>query len=311
MIPSSSPYRPRGCADRCRLRRRVAVLLALIAGAGWAQQPSIVQLHHRSAESLITVLRPLAAPAVLSGGGTQLQVRASPSDLPRVLRLVEQADRPPRSLVVAFSEEPPTEEATAAPSAAPTAGDVASDGRRDAEMPPPDRSVTLSTGRAMPSDRYGNGQIVSTQSAARSAETLEGEPLRISMPASQSLWFGVRGVQGGGAGPKAAAAASSRGASAAPDVAGVAHFDAVSDFTARIWLADGTVAIELQPLGANRIDAGTDQASDRAIVYGRVGRWIALADSGADLQSPSHVSGAARTGLWIKIDAAPDPPKSP
>jgi hypothetical protein len=271
------------------LRRMSAGLLALAAGAGWPQQPALVQLHHRSAESLVTVLQPLVAPATLAGTGAQLQVRASPSDLPRVMQLIEQSDRPPRPLDVVFSDQ--------APAIGRVAGDLG-----DAQPPARAGSITLSTGGRMAPDPYGNGQILSTRPERRSSRIMEGEPLRIAMPATQSLWFGRRA---GRSKQKAPAGSPDAGVSAPVDVAGVASFDGVSDFTARIWVADTTVAIELKPLSAaGGIDAGSDAASAATTVYGRVGEWIALADTGTDLQNPSQGSGPARTGLWIKVDSA-------
>jgi len=62
---------------------------------------------------------------------------------------------------------------------------------RRAALAAPDRSVTLSTGRAMPPDPHGNARVLSTQPDAAVAELLEGDPLRVSMPAPQSLWVGV------------------------------------------------------------------------------------------------------------------------
>jgi hypothetical protein len=289
----SRSYRAGDEADRGMLHGLFAAVLALVAAAGWSQQPAVVQLHHRSAESLMMVLRPLVAPATLAGAGTQLQVLASPSDLPRVLRLIEQSDRPPRPLAIALSDQPPTSR----------------DDHGGAEAPARAGSVTLSTGRAMPGDQYGNGWILSTQPGGRSAaDVLEGEPLRISMPASRSLWFGVHGVRGNRADFRGAAKGAHGGVSAATGAAGVAHFDAVSDFTARIWLADATVAIELRPLATGAVDVGPDPAPDHPTVYGRLGQWIALADPGADLQTTSR--GEPRTGLWIKVDAVPGPVES-
>lgn len=197
----------------------------------------------------------------------------------------QQSDRPPRPLVVTLRDDPP----------APTEPETTAQGG----------SVTLSTGRPLQPDSYGNGQVLSTQAGQHSTEVLEGEPFRISMPAPQSLWVGIRG---GNRRPKGTAPGAVAGGttSARPDVAGVVHFDAVSDFTARIWLAGATVAIELQPLAAGRIDAGTDASSQHVTVYGRVGQWIELAESGTDLRPPaSGGSGAARAGLWIKVESAP------
>ena len=271
----------------CRL---LIALLPLAAGASWAQQPAIVELHHRSVESLVTVLPPLVAPAVVTGAGSQLQVRASASDLPRVVRLIEESDRPLRALVVAFSDEPPGGQDVQTAARPPLAGG----------------SITLSTGTAMPPDPVGNGQVLSTRPDRGSTRVIEGEALRLSMPAPQSLWFGVHGGRGGQQKPKAAAAGADNGASAAAAVQGVVHFDGVSDVIARVWVAQATVAIELKPLASGSLDAGADRASEQAIVYGRIGQWIALADSGVDVQAASHGSGAPRGGLWIRVDAAPD-----
>lgn len=194
----------------------------------------------------------------------------------------QQPDRPPRPLVVTLRDDPPalTESITATAEADARAG-----------------SVVLSTGRPLSADPHGNAQVLSTQAGQRSTTILEGEPFRISMPASQSLWVGVHG---GGAGPKNAAPGSAAGgrASARPDAAGVVHFDAVSDFNARIWLDGTAVAIELQPLAQGRIDSGTDPSPGQATVYGRVGQWIELAESG------SAASGGLPAGLWIKVESA-------
>lgn len=194
----------------------------------------------------------------------------------------QQPDRPPRSLVVILRDDPPalTESITGTAEAGARAG-----------------SVALSTGHPLSADSHGNAQVLSTQAGRRSATILEGEPFRISMPASQSLW--VR-IHGSGAVPKNAAPGSAAGAkaSARPEAAGVVHFDAVSDFTARILLDGTAVAIELQPLAPGRIDSGTDPSPGQATVYGRVGQWIELAESG------SAASGAPSAGLWIKVESA-------
>jgi hypothetical protein len=259
----------------------LAVPLALTAAMAWPFDPVTVELHHRSAESLITVLRPLIAPATLAGSGTRVQVRAAPPELARVVRLVEQSDRPLRPLAVTLRDEAP-------PSA-------------DSNPRAADGSVTLSTGRALPADSYGNGQTLSTQPHPRTTELAEGDPLLISMPATQSLLFRVKG-----AGARASGHSQGGGAAASPGgpvVAGAAHFDAVSDFTARIWLAGETVAIDLQPRAAGRLSADPDANFEGATVYGRLGQWIALSDSGTG----GAASNTPSAGLWIKVEAAPEP----
>ena len=331
----------------------LAALPLVLAAAGWAQPAVTVQLHHRDAESLITALRPLIGPATLAGAGMQLQVTAPPSDAARVMRLIEQSDRPLQPLVVRLSAEPPparsapagelhTKAGLSAEAPASARGTPAGELRAKADdrsvtlstgaMPPdphgnaqvlstgrampPDphgNAQTLSTGRAMPADPHGNAQVLSTQPGAAAAELFEGDPLRISMPASQSLWVAVNGRHRGPNPSTPAAApggtAGSRTPGAGSDAAAVVHFDAVSDFTARIWLAGDTVAIDLRARAAGRLDGEPDPNSEPVTVYGRLGQWIALADSGGELQPTGNAeSGAARAGLWIKVDRVPRPP---
>jgi hypothetical protein len=271
----------------------LAALLASTGAIGQARQPVTVELHHRSAESLLIVLRPLIGPAALAGAGMHLQVRAPPADLARVVRLIEQSDRPLQPLVVSLREDPP--------SFAPAA---------DLDAPARHGPVTLSTGRPLAADLQGNGQVLSTQTGPPPVPVVEGDPLMISMPAPQSLWFGVRGGKAAGRPSMAPSGAKEGGGSTrGPDAAGLVPFDAVSDFTARIWVAGQTVAIDLQPRQAGRVSGAYDAGADHQTVYGRAGQWIALADSGTQLPSAGVAeSGAPRAGLWIKVEVAPSPP---
>jgi len=274
-----------------RLHVLFAVPLALAAAAAWPQQPVTVELHHRSAESLITVLRQLIGPATLAGAGARLQVRASPSDLPRVVRLIEQSDRPPQPLLVTLRDDPPPAFASGAPAGEP-------------ERPGQTGSIALSTGHPLPADPHGNGQLLSTRPTERPAGVVEGDPLAISMPTSQSLWVGVIGRRGG---PRTATSASTA-LNPSADAAGLVHFDAATRVTARIWLAGETVAIDLRPSAAERIEGAPDSNPEAVTVYGRLGQWIALQDSGTGPDSAySAESGAPRAGLWIKVEVAPQP----
>jgi len=274
-----------------RLHVLFAVPLALAAAAAWPQQPVTVELRHRSAESLITVLRPLIGPATLAGAGARLQVRASPSDLPRVVRLIEQSDRPPQPLLVTLRDDPPPAFAPGAPAGEP-------------ERPGQAGSIALSTGHPLPADPHGNGQLLSTRPTERPAGVVEGDPLAISMPTSQSLWVGVIGRRGG---PRTATSASTA-LNPSADAAGLVHFDAATRVTARIWLAGETVAIDLRPSAAERIEGAPDSNPEAVTVYGRLGQWIALQDSGTGPDSAySAESGAPRAGLWVKVEVAPQP----
>jgi len=289
---------PFGAAKRVQL----AVLAALATVVVRAQSPVTVELHHRSAEAVITASRPLIAPATLTGAGTLLQVRAQPADLARVQRLIEQADQPLRPLAVDLRDDPPR---AADADALARAGSVTlSTGRAQA----PDsrgNGQVLSTGRGLAPDSHGNGQVLSTQSGSAPARIVEGDAFVLSMPATQSLWFRAHGVPGKEAmtGGKAPGAPPGPHPTGGPGAAGVVQFDAAADFTARIWLAGETVAIDLQPRPSGRLSGVADSSSDHATVYGRVGQWIALAESGT--RSPEASAGAPAAGLWIKVEPAP------
>ncbi|MBV8282122.1 MAG: hypothetical protein JO347_08680, partial [Candidatus Eremiobacteraeota bacterium] len=180
---------PFGAARQTRL----AVVLALTTVIVRAQPPVTIELHHRSAEAVAIALRPLVAPAILAGAGTLLQVQAAPADLARVQHLIEQADRPLRPLAVQLRDDP----ARAADAGVPARdGSVAlSTGRA---LAPDARSngQVLSTGGALAPDSRANGQVLSTQSGSAPARIVEGDPLVVSMPATQSLWFRAHGSPG-------------------------------------------------------------------------------------------------------------------
>ena len=87
------------------MNRSALVRLAFIALAALpaAAQNSleIISLRHRTAEQVIPVLRPLVEPGgTLSGQGTQLFVRASPSNLDDLRRAIESIDRPAKRLQI-------------------------------------------------------------------------------------------------------------------------------------------------------------------------------------------------------------------
>ena len=67
-------------------------------------------------------------------------------------------------------------------------------------------------------------------------------------------------------------------------------------------------AIDLRPSAAERIEGAPDSNPEAVTVYGRLGQWIALQDSGTGPDSAhSAGSGAPRVGLWIKVEVAPQP----
>src|ERR1051325_6900097 len=80
---------------------RFAVLM-LLASAALAQNSlEIIGLRHRTAEQVLPSLRPLVEPGgTVSGQGTELFVRTSPSNLAELRRALDALDRPQRRLLI-------------------------------------------------------------------------------------------------------------------------------------------------------------------------------------------------------------------
>src|ERR687887_2854374 len=80
---------------------RFVVFLACVTSANAQNALEIIALRHRTAEQVIPALQPLLDPgATLSGQGTQLFVRASPSNLAELRRALDSIDRPQKRLVL-------------------------------------------------------------------------------------------------------------------------------------------------------------------------------------------------------------------
>lgn len=203
-----------------------------------------------------------------------------------------------------------------------------------------DGSYALSTGGAGERDeRAGrdpdNGSTLSTSNAVRRVHVLEGERVRVDLPAVQSLQFhvpiagsgtragsgaakgGGNSAPGGAANSAANSAVNSAGGGVAsgggPAASGVVYFEAVAAFAARFGLAGATVRIELAPLRQGSIAAPYAAAADGkgvaadapVVVTGKVGEWIALGD--ADLQHPrtslnATAEPASPASVWVRVN---------
>jgi hypothetical protein len=185
-----------------------------------------------------------------------------------------------------------------------------------------DGSYSLSTGSGADRDDRGalapdNATVLSTSNRLRRVHLVEGERVRVDLPAVQSLQFhlsqssstststgkgaaaptgGARGAAGSSASSAPAGAGStgstgstgnasgsgSAGASGAA-VSGVVYFEAVSAFAARFTVAGPAVHIELTPLRRGGVAApyaaGAAGADAPVTITGRLGEWIALGDT--------------------------------
>ncbi len=171
-----------------------------------------------------------------------------------------------------------------------------------------DGSYTVSTGDGAADAGAGNGSTLSTQASIRRVRVVEGERVRVDLPAVQSLQFHV---------PLAASPGSGGAAPAGgPAASGVVYFDGVGAFTARFFLRGDLVRVELTPLQRGSVSApfvpAVSGPAGTVTATAPVGEWIPLGDSdlsapGAALtQSPDPPSPAA---VWVRV--YPDPDDAP
>ncbi|HXY05034.1 MAG TPA: hypothetical protein VEI05_00685 [Burkholderiaceae bacterium] len=164
-----------------------------------------------------------------------------------------------------------------------------------------------------------NSMVVSTTSSVRLVRLREGEPVRVDLPAVQTLQFHVPTGKGGAAPrPKAGASAtqpptgSAPGASGAstPAASSVVFYEAVTAFAARFALVgSGGVRIDLVPLQVGTVAAPFavgpgGESMHPVVLFGRLGEWIALGD--ADLVSSGKTltptaEPPSLPSVWVRV----------
>lgn len=264
---------------------RIAVLALALAGAAGtpaAESVEIVPLHHRSAESLLPVLRPLVgADAAVTGLGDRLVVRANESDLATILRVVAELDRAPRRLMITV--------------------------RQDVDGAVFDRREELAAAyRTAPDGEAGGASAYAlhTRSAAtehgeQRVQALEGEPAFIA--AGQSVPVAERNVYLGPGVPVVQDTVRyrdlSNGFYVVPQLAGD-----------RVTLRISPHRERLDPSGSGRIERGGADT----IVSGRLGEWLEIGGSDADYRAgagarAAHTRVHERTlhTIHVRVDALP------
>ncbi|HEX7156090.1 MAG TPA: hypothetical protein VF229_02685 [Burkholderiaceae bacterium] len=273
-------------------------LLAALSVPARAQPVETVELHHRSADELIPLLLPMAGPDASISAGSHVFLRAARPQADRLRALIAQLDQPARRLAVTLREDPPAD------------GPQVHAGA--------DGSVTVSTarereprGRESPADD-DRSTTVATASRSRRLQVVEGEQVRIDLPATQSIRFRI--PAGGGAGRPASASPGVPGATtasggAAAVAGGVVTFESVTAFAARFAIAGRTVVIELTPLRQGAV-AAYPEAPAAASVRGSLGEWIALGTAGPP-SGPQDAGAASEptsyAGVWVRVELDPAP----
>lgn len=91
------------------------LLCCLVVSAVGANELTIIDLRHRSAQELLPILQPMVGPGVaLSGMDYKLLVRGDPGEVARIRELLAALDRAPRQLLVAVRYADAEEDRTSA-----------------------------------------------------------------------------------------------------------------------------------------------------------------------------------------------------
>lgn len=244
--------------------------------AARTQEIEVIDLRHRNADQVLPLLQPLVEPGgALTGRGYQLFLRASPANRRRLRELLAALDTPPRQLLITVRQ------------------DLADEQRRDVRGA--DGSVVLGT-RGIDAEaavQAGSSRRRSTQGAVQRIRVLEGASAHIEVGTAIPMTFRqwVATPQG------------------LTEVFGTAHYDAVTGFYARPYLAGDEVTLQLSPVQSTIAADGIDRAQLSTTVRGRLGEWIAV--GGADLRSESQHTGtlgsdlqtqSAARGVWLKVE---------
>lgn len=95
------------CGKRWVIAWVLGVLVAAFSGAsrGAEHVVEVVRLHHRSAEQVLPLIVPIAAPGTVTGTGSDLVIRTTRSNLAEVKKVIAQLDRAPRRLNVTVRQD--------------------------------------------------------------------------------------------------------------------------------------------------------------------------------------------------------------
>lgn len=92
-----------------------SILLSLVVIDAIADTLEVIELRHRTAESLIPVVRPLLdEQSVVTGRGNQLIVRTDPAQLQQLRNLLRDLDTPLKQLLISVRQQGQTEDSRSA-----------------------------------------------------------------------------------------------------------------------------------------------------------------------------------------------------
>ena len=286
---------------------RPALFLALLLFAWFSigaqaaeMELKTFQLHHRSAQELIPIVKPLLAPgAGISGSGYTLFVRSTPQDLHQVTRLLQQLDTAPRNLVVTVHQGLLTDEELHGGAVSGQIGNgnvtLRSGGSGDHRS---GGSVEIGQGGNRARVQVYRTQRKTGEETDQRLRVLQGQWARISigqqMPVPQSTIIQTPG-----------------GLSSQQSIE---YKDVSSGFEVRPQVSGDTVTMEVRPFRNTPAATGggaIDTQSIVAAVSGRLGQWIELGGVAEEAQNAGNAvtystedSRRNANHIYVKIDVA-------
>ena len=284
----------------CKAMQRLLKMACLLLLVSVARADSIatIQLQHRPAEEVITIVQPmLKADDAISGQGFKIFLRSSPETLELVKGIVDVVDIPARILQVSVFQGSERDLGALGASASVRVerGDASVEigNERDRENVA-GGSVTYNT-----TDASASGSAISTQKSLRDnpihkVRVSEGNEAYIEtgerIPYFYSAaWIGPRGFAGG-----------------------VQYKDAVTGFYVLPRIRGDNVVLEVSPFKSTSLNTGRenfDTQSASTTITGRVGQWLLIGGITERVERSQSATGTTvvtqgrdDSGIWIKAD---------
>lgn len=243
----------------------------------------MLDLRHRTADELLPLLQPLVEPGGgLTGSGSRLFLRTTPSNAVQIKRLLTQLDRAPRQLTITVRQDR---------AGAASERSVSADGT---VVITSGSGASGVTGRAAIDAR--DTRTTGTRSVEQTLRVIEGGSAYITMGTAVPFTF------------RRWIAAPSGGWTATQNTV---YYEAVTGFFVQPQLSGDAVRLRISPEASTVRSGAIERALLATEVQVRLGEWVAL--GGADERGARDRSGvlsggqtaqASQRGVWVKVDLA-------
>lgn len=256
--------------------RHGLLFLLLCSGTLYAEEITILPLHHRLPEQVLPTLEPLvSAGGSIVGAGNQLFVRTTPENLAELQTVLAAIDQPLQRLLISVRQGHDTQAQTQEQLL--QQGHIQLGSENHIEL-----QGTLQ-------DRQHNGSTQTRQQV----QTVEGGAAQIYL--GQSLPIAMRQLR------------SRNHQSVLTD--SIQYVDVGTGFTALPRLIGNQVELSISPMQQQLNGNQIEQASLSTVIRGPIGEWIPL--GGGEISSSQQQTGLAGSSnqnsnrqqqVWLKVD---------